>query len=200
MLKESQRLLHRHIQHLGDVLALEPDLQSLAVIALALANLAGDGDIGQELHLNLYIPLPPAGFATPALNVKGEAPRGVAPHPGLGHGGEKLADRSESACIGSRVAAGGTPDRRLVDIDHLVYVLNTDDIIALPRPLPRAVKELRQLLIKDIVDEGALAATGNAGDADEFAQRYMYVDILQVILPRPLDDELLAVAGAALGR
>ena len=89
IVEELQRLLHGHIQHFGDVLALELDLQRFAVIAFALADLAGHGDIGQELHLDLDIAFAAAGFAAAALDVEGKAPGTVAPHPGFRHGGEQ---------------------------------------------------------------------------------------------------------------
>ena len=51
--KNFERLLDRHLQDLGDVLALVVDLERLAVVALALAHLARDVDVGQEVHLDL---------------------------------------------------------------------------------------------------------------------------------------------------
>ncbi|MBA7669098.1 hypothetical protein ES703_77226 [subsurface metagenome] len=157
MVKEDKRLLHGHIQHLGDVLALKANLQCLTVITLPLTHLAGNGDIGQELHLDLDKPLPPTGFTAPALNVEREPPRSIAPHSGLRDSGKKLTDRSKGAGIGGGVAAGGASDRRLVDIDHLVNMLNADNAIALPCSFPRAIEELCQLLIQNIVNKGALA-------------------------------------------
>src|ERR1051325_11850665 len=52
-LEEVQRLFDRHVEHVGDRLALEGDLERLAVVALALADVAGDVDVGQEVHLDL---------------------------------------------------------------------------------------------------------------------------------------------------
>ena len=39
---------HRHVEHVGDGLALEQHVQRLAVVALAVADVAGDVDVGQE--------------------------------------------------------------------------------------------------------------------------------------------------------
>jgi hypothetical protein len=71
-LKKS-RLLDRHVEHVGDRLALEQHLQRLAVVALALAHLAGDVDVGQEVHLDLDDAVALAGLAAAALDVEGEA-------------------------------------------------------------------------------------------------------------------------------
>ena len=46
-------LLDRHVEHLGDGLALVVDLERLAVVAGAVADLARDVDVGQEVHLDL---------------------------------------------------------------------------------------------------------------------------------------------------
>src|SRR5579885_3732947 len=66
-LKEVQRLFYRHIQHVGDRLALIMNFQRLAVIAAPLADFAGHVDIGQKLHLNLDNAAALAGFAAPTL-------------------------------------------------------------------------------------------------------------------------------------
>ena len=49
-------------------------LQRLAIVALALADVAGDVDVGQEVHLDLDDAVALAGFAAAALDVEGEAP------------------------------------------------------------------------------------------------------------------------------
>ncbi len=76
--EEFQRFLHGHLEHLVDALALVGDLQRLAVVALALAHVAGHVDVGQEVHLDLDHALALARLAAPALDVEREAPRLVA--------------------------------------------------------------------------------------------------------------------------
>jgi hypothetical protein len=44
-----------------------------------------------------------------------------------GHLGHQLADRREQAGVGGRVAARRAADRRLVDVDHLVEMLEPVD-------------------------------------------------------------------------
>jgi hypothetical protein len=43
--EELERLLDRHLEHVGDRLALEADVERLAVVALAVALLARDVDV-----------------------------------------------------------------------------------------------------------------------------------------------------------
>src|SRR3954447_23430865 len=72
--EELERLLDRHVQHVGDRLALEADVERLAVVALAVALLARDVDVGEEVHLDLDLPVAAADLAAPALDVEREAP------------------------------------------------------------------------------------------------------------------------------
>jgi hypothetical protein len=57
------------------------------------ADVAGDIDIGQEVHLDLDDAIALAGLAAAALDVEGEAPRLVAARLGFGQAGEPVADR-----------------------------------------------------------------------------------------------------------
>ena len=104
-------------------LALVLHLQRLAVVARALADLARDVDIRQEVHLDLDDAVALAGLAAPALDVEGEAARLVAAQLGFRQSGEEVADLGEDAGVGGRVGARGAADGRLVDVDHLVQVL-----------------------------------------------------------------------------
>ena len=73
-LEEVARLLDRHVEHVGDGLLAVLHLERLAVVALALAHVAGDVDVGQEVHLDLDDAVAGAGLAAPALHVEREAP------------------------------------------------------------------------------------------------------------------------------
>ena len=52
-LEELRGILDRHVEDVGDALALELHLQRLAVVAGAVADIAGDVDVGEEVHLDL---------------------------------------------------------------------------------------------------------------------------------------------------
>ena len=82
--KKRQRLLARHVEDVGDGLALERHLEGLPVVARPAAHLAGHVDVGQEVHLDLDGPVPGARLAAPAPHVEGEPAGQVAPHLGLG--------------------------------------------------------------------------------------------------------------------
>ena len=80
------RLFHRHVEHVGDRLVPVTHLQRLAVVAFALADVAGDIDVGQKVHLDLDDAVALAGFAAAALDVEREPPRQIAARLGLGQG------------------------------------------------------------------------------------------------------------------
>ena len=73
-----ERLLHVHFQHFGDALALEADLQRLAVEAMPFAHRAGDPHVGQKIHFQPVRAVPFAGFAAAARDVEAEPARLVA--------------------------------------------------------------------------------------------------------------------------
>ena len=73
--EEVGRLLDRHVEHLGDRLALEVHLERLAVVARAVADLARHVDVGQEVHLDLDRAVAGARLAATALDVEREPAR-----------------------------------------------------------------------------------------------------------------------------
>ena len=101
-LRNSVRVLDRHVQDLRDVAALVLHLQRLAVVALAVADVAGHVDVGQEVHLDLDHAVALAGLAAAARHVEGEAPGAVAALAWPWVLGHQLADRREQAGVGGR--------------------------------------------------------------------------------------------------
>src|SRR5258707_9133623 len=85
-------LRYRHVEQVGDATASVEDLQGLAVVAAALARVALDEPVRQEVHLHAADAVALAGLTAPALHVEGEAPGLVAPGPSFRHHAEQLAD------------------------------------------------------------------------------------------------------------
>ena len=170
-LEEVVAFLDRHVEHVGDRLALEGDLQRLAVVALALADVAGDVDVGQEVHLDLDDAVALAGLAAAALDVEGEAARPVAARLRLRQAGEPFADRREGAGVGGGVGARRAADRRLVDVDDLVEEFQAGERRVRGGVLARAVQPAGDGLVDRVDQERRLAAAGDAGDGGEGAER-----------------------------
>src|SRR5690606_2009195 len=74
-LEELCRFFNRHLKNIGYRFALERNFKGFPVIALALADLAFDIDVGQEVHLDLDDAVALAGFTAAALDVEGKAAR-----------------------------------------------------------------------------------------------------------------------------
>ena len=188
-----------HVQHVGDVAALEVDLEGVAVVAAALAHLAGHVHVGQEVHLDLDGAVALAGVAAAPADVEGEPAGHVSTHLRLRGAGEELADVVEDAGVGGRVGPGGAADGRLVDGDDLVEASGPVDAdVAAGRDL-RPVDALHQGPVQDLVDQRRLARARHAGDAGEQAEGELDVDVGQVVLPGAPHGEQAAVAGAAAG-
>src|SRR5439155_5842851 len=99
-----------------------------AVVAGAVAHVAGHVDVGQEVHLDLDEAVALARLAAAPLDVEGEAAGLVAARLGLGQAGEPVADHGEGAGVGRGVGARRAADRRLVDVDDLVEVFEAGDL------------------------------------------------------------------------
>ena len=193
--EEFRAVLDRHVEHIGNRLALEMHVQRLAVIALALAGLAGDVDIRQEVHLDLDDAVALAGFAAPALDVEAEPARRITARFRFRQAGIPVPDRAEGAGIGGGVGARCAPDRRLVDVDDLVEMLQALKAGIGRRRIRGTVELAGERLVQRLDDQRGLAAAGDAGDAGERAERDRGGDVLEIVSRRAFDDE----AARALG-
>ena len=197
--EELDRFFDRHLEHIGDRLALEADLQRLAVVAAPVALLAGDVDVRQKVHLDLDLAVAAADLAASALDVETEPPRLVAPHPRLLGAREEVTNVVEDPGVGRRVGAWSAPDRRLVDADDLVDLVEALDPVVGAGAKPRPVQAVGHRAVQDLVDEGRLAGSRDAGDAAEDSERHADVGVLEVVLARPAHHQLATWAAAKLG-
>ena len=186
VLKEFQRVLHGHIQHVVDALALILHIQGLPVIALAAADLAGHVHVRQEMHLDLDNTVAAARLAASALDVEAETALAVTLGLGVRGGGEQVPDQVEHARVGGRVGPGGAPDGGLVDGDDLVQLFHALDALVPAGNGSGPVQLPGQGLVENLVNQRTLAGAGNAGDAGHHAQREVHVNVLQVVLRSPL--------------
>ena len=175
--EEAQRLLDGHLEHVGDRLALVADLERLAVVAPALADLARDVDVGQEVHLDLDRAVALARLAAAALDVEREAARLVAAHLRLGR-----AASTARGCGRTRpvYVAGFERGVRPIGDWSMSITLSNASMPSTASCAPgftRAwLQAVRERLADDLVDERRLARAGHAGDADEAADRDLDVD------------------------
>ena len=189
ILKEGQRLLHRHIEHIVDIFPLVPDLQRLPVIALSMADLAGNIYIGQEVHLNLDDAVAAARLTAAALHVEAEPPLCESSRPCIRRSREKIPDHIEHTRIGGRIGPRRPADRRLIDIDHLVELFDAVYAITFSGNDLRMVQLPRERLVEHLIHQRALAGTGDSRDHGHDAQRKGNINMLQVVHRRAADRE-----------
>ena len=200
VLEEGEGLLHCHLQNLIDIFPLIPHLQGLTVVPLALAHLAGDVDVRQEVHLDLQQAVPLTCLAPAAPHIEGEAARAVAPAFSVLGGGEQVPDVVEQPGVGGRIGPGRAPDGGLVDVDDLVQELLPLQAVVSARPSLGPVQVAGQPVIEDLVDQGGLSAARHAGHRSEGPQREGHVDVAQIVLRRPQHLQVLSVPLPALLR
>ena len=200
ILEELQRFGNVHVKHIENALSLELDLEGLAVVAAPVADFARNVYVRKEVHLDLDDAVAAAGLAASALHIEAEPALAIASDLRLGKVREQIAYMSEHTGIRRRVRSRRPSDRRLVDVDDLVYILDARDGLVLSGFLLRSVDLLAQPLVEDLVDQAALARSRNARHADELAERYRDVDAFEVVLGRALDHDLLAVPFSPVSR
>ena len=167
-----------------DVGAFVAHLQGLAVVAPAIAGVARHVDVREEMHFHLEYAIAFASLAPPALHIEREAPRSVATLARQGHAGEQFPDRCEQAGIRSRVGPRRAADRTLIDVDHLVEVIETVDALVRRRLVVAAVQMPGDRAIERVVDQRGLAGAGHAGDAHEKANRQIQVGLQEIVAAR----------------
>src|SRR3546814_2166389 len=91
------------------------------------------------MHLDLDQAVAFAGLAAAALDVEAEAAGLIATRARFRHAGEQFADRREQLRVGCGVRTRRPADRRLVDVDDLVELVNAVDAIA-QRMLCRGIR------------------------------------------------------------
>src|SRR5690606_37402356 len=99
-LEELGGLADRHLEHVGDRLALVLHREGLAVVPRSPADLARHIDVGQEVHLDLDRAVVLAVLAATALDVEAEAPWLVAARLRIRGLGEQRADLVEHTRVG----------------------------------------------------------------------------------------------------
>ena len=199
-LEELGRLADRHVQYLGDVLALVTHGEGVAVIASTAAHLAGDVDIRQEVHLDLDGSVARAVLAAAALDIETEAAGQITARLGVSGLCEESTDLVEDPGVRGRVRARGAADRVLVDMDDLVEIVEPSDPGVLAGNLTGAIELIGEDPVQDVIDQGRFAGTADPGDPDERSERELDRDVLKVIGPGSLDDQLALLVDRSAGR
>ena len=80
---------------------------------------------------------------------------------------------------------GVRPIGRLVDVNHLVNLGKADDFFVLSRAIFAVMKVFCRGLVKNFVDEAALAAAGDARHGHGKPHGKLYIDVFQIVFLAP---------------
>ncbi len=179
-----------------DRLAPVPDAQHLRLEALAVALLAGGIDVFEEIHLQLFIPVPFAALAASVGGIEGEVPWRQTAAQGFPLGGEQGADLVEGLQVGDGVGARRPADRLLVDEPYALHMFESLDGLELSHRERLDTKGAGGGPVQRLFDERAFARSRDAGDADQHVERNADYEILEIVLGRAGDAQDFAVARA----
>ena len=150
-LEVPQRLLHIHVEHLGNRFPLEPHLERFVLEAVAVADRAGEPDVGEKVHFQPGRSIPLARLAATQRDVEAEPSGGPAADFRLGQLRIQVADQVKQLDVGRRVRPGGSTNRRLVDVDRLVEQFESRQLFVparVPHPLVQvAVQRFEQYVV-----------------------------------------------------
>ena len=197
--EKSNGLVHGHVEYVGDVLALVGDLQRLAVVSAAAADLAFDIHVGEKVHLDFFHSVALARLAAPAFHIEGKPAALIAAHARRGQPGKEIADAAECAGVSHGIAARRAADGRLIDHDRLVHMFKPEDRAMASGLVLRAVEMPEERAAQDVVHERALAAAAHASHAGHAAEGEMRGDVLQVVFARAEDAEPSGRGGVVIG-
>ena len=151
--KEFHCLLDRHIEDIIDAFPFIFDLQRFPVIALAAADLTRHIDIRQEMHLDLDDTVAGARLTAPAFFIEAETSFIVAFCLGIRRCRKQIPDQIKCPRIGRRIGTRCPSDRRLIDRDDLVKLLDALNGLMFSRNRVCAVQLLCQRFIKNLIDK-----------------------------------------------
>ncbi len=123
--QQRQGLFHGRVQKFRDRFSFVPDRKCLAIVTSAAANIAEHVDIGKEIHLDAFETIAFARLTTPAFDVEREAPGFITALARLRQHGVQLANRRKQSGVRRGIRSRRAANRRLVDLDYLVDVLQS---------------------------------------------------------------------------
>ena len=123
--EEFNRLRHRHFENIVNGTTAPLHLEAFSRVSLAMTHIAGDPNIGKEIHFQFDGTAPAACFAASTLDVEAEVAGFVAALFGEFCVGEEASDFIKHFRVSRRIGARSSPNRGLVDDDDFVHVFHS---------------------------------------------------------------------------
>ncbi len=141
-------------------------------------------------------PSPWQASQRPPVTLKEKRPGFVSALAGFGEHGEEVADGGEDTGVGGRVGARGAADGGLIDAYGFVEEVETFDAGVGAGSFAGAVEFLSEGAVEDVVDEGAFAGAGDAGDDGHDGGGEFDGEVLEVVAFGAFDGDPFAGEGA----
>ena len=187
ILKKLHGFFYSHVQYIVDIFVFVFYFQCFSVVTFTLADFTWNIYISQEVHLDLDDPVSAAGLTSAALYIKAESALLVASCLGISRRCKKIPDLIKHASVSSRVGSGGTSNRRLINIDHLVQLLQSLNGFMFSWYGSCPVQISGKCLVKDFVDQRAFAGTADTGNTGHHSKRDIHIYLLQIVLCSTFD-------------
>ena len=194
VLEEFRRIGDAHVENFGDVLALEINFTRRIVKALAAAHFASHLHAGQNVHVDDFHASAFARIATSALHVETETALAVPANFAFFHAREKVAHVVPNLGVRRRIASRRAANRRLVDFNHLVDILEAFQVVELSDRIFGIVEHASQFATQNLVNQSALAGARNTRHHGQSAiERNFHIDVLEVIFRRTANLEFRCI-------
>ena len=141
------------------------------------------------MHLNFDNTVTAACLTSSALYIKTESSFLISFCLGICCCCKKISDLVKYPGISRRIGTWSTANRWLVNIDNLIQLVCSQNILMFSRNHSCPVQISCQAFIKNLIDQRALTWARNSCDTGHDPKRYLHIDILEIILCRPLDSK-----------
>ena len=185
--EQLQRLRDFQPQHISDRLPSVGHGQRLTVVALALAGIAGNPDIREEVHLDEVIALPIASGTASFGSIEGKATFRETPCLGFGHHRKDIPDRIQRLGVGRRVRARSAANRFLVNDHELRNVLQPRDFPVRPNLDSLSGHPALGGPQECVHHQRGFPGTRNPRHHCQHTQREFHINLLEVVLGCPLN-------------
>src|SRR2546430_12008200 len=187
--EKSRGLVHGQVENVCDIFTFVSDLERLAIVAPAVADLALDINVRQKMHLDFDQAAALAILAPATFDVETEPAGTVTAHPRSRQLREQFANRTEGARVGHWIRTGRPPNRALIDHDRLIDLFGPAQRAICARSLFRIVKTPEERAPQNVVHQRRLTAARNTGHTRETTKRESDIDVLQIIFGRAFHNQ-----------
>ena len=178
------------LENLSDGAAVKCDVLGGLGEAGAFALGAGEVEVGEKLHFDLFEAVAGTALAASGAGVEGKVSGGEFAGFGGGGEGEELADVLEGAEEDGGSGTRGAGERGLVDELHAGEFVESGDLGGRGFFVGDEAEVAGEIVVDDGVGQGGFSGSGNSGECDEDAEGDVDVEVFDVVDRGAGDGEL----------